>query len=370
MATNAAATGAWTVNVTNTSLIGRLKDKLRIGSGAASDPVTPRGGVYVTSSTAGAVYQDLLPTASAAAGTLQVLINPGGGCIPRSGQAGYDFVNQTQKTVTLTASNATNPRIDRISARIYDLAQGDTVPGTLPTTGGVQLEVTDGTPAGSPVAPALPANSIAIATVLVPANAVNSSSLTVTDVRTSTGLPGAYRQVLPGESFTSISGTASPTGFMVGERLNSSFGDYIWNGTAWTPVQSTAVLGYTPVFTFSGGGLGTGFTTVGHFSYSGRMVNVMAGLTGGTGTSLGTTAVTVTLPHTSVNVGASGKWVGQALWGGGSGYLSSVILDSNSGTATVYNSNAFSGVITPPGNAGVAFAAGNTLTINLEYEYQ
>src|ERR1700740_2817688 len=120
MATNAAATGAWTINVSNTSLIGRLKDKLHILSGATNDPVTARGGVYCTSSTSASVWNDLLPTASTATGTLQVLVNPGGGAIPRSGQAVYEFMNQTQKTVTLTAANASNPRIDRISARVYD----------------------------------------------------------------------------------------------------------------------------------------------------------------------------------------------------------------------------------------------------------
>ncbi len=370
MATSAAATGGWSINVTNTSLIGRLKDKLRIRSGATNDPVTPRGGVYVTSSTSGGVYQDLLPAASAAAGTLQVLINPGGGCVPRSGQAGYDFVNQTQKTVTLTAANATNPRIDRISARIYDPAQGDSPPAPLTSAGGILFEVTDGTPAGSPSAPALPANSLAIATVLVPANAVNSSQLTVTDLRVSTGPAWATRPVLPGESFTSLSGTASPTGFMVGERLNSSFGDYWWNGSAWLPVQTLQTLPYTPTFTFSTGSLGAGFAVQGRFSYSGKQVTVMAGLTAGTAVNLNTGTVTVTLPQTSVSAGTSGKWVGQAVWGGGNGYISNVLLDSNSSTATVYNLSGFSGQIQNPGSAGVAFAAGNTLTINIEYEYQ
>lgn len=381
MSTSVAATGAITVNVTNTSLIMRLKDKLRLVSGATTDPVTPRGGVYITSSSAGGAYQDLLPTASAATGTLQVLINPGGGCIPRSGQAGYDFVNQTQKTVTLTAANATNPRIDRISARIYDPAQGDSPPAPLTAAGGVLFEVTDGTPAGSPSAPALPANSIAIATVLVPANAVNSASLTVTDVRVSTGLPFAPRPVLPGESFTSLKGASTPTGFLVGERLQSSFGDYWWNGTTWQPVSSFIALGYTPTFTFATGTLGTGFTSVGRFFYMGNMVFVTASLTAGTGVSLDVGTISVTMPGTSLNGGAAVKWTGTAIWGGGAGYFGYAALDSNSSTAIVYaikrqagtagggaNPALSSGAIDTPGNSGIVFTAGNTLTVNIAFE--
>src|SRR5882757_5496220 len=274
MATSAAATGGWTVNVTNTSLVGRLKDKLHILAGATGSTTSAnvaRGGVWCTSSDSSFIWYDLLPAASAAAGTLQVLVNSGGGNIPRAGQATYEFVSQGQKTVTLTAANATNPRIDRISARIYDPAQGDSPPAPLTSAGGVLFEVTDGTPAGSPV---------------VPANAANSSSLTVTDLRNATGTPGAVRPLLPGDTgFTGV-GSTSPAGFMNGELLDVGTGIiYRWSGGVWRPLAQYSAGTYTP--TWSGMSNNAG-VAAGRFYLSGNMCTVTVTHTANASTSLGT----------------------------------------------------------------------------------
>lgn len=370
MATSAVGSGAWTVQSTDTSLVGRLKDKLHVLSGAVGDPVTPRGGVYGTVSNASYVWQDLLPTASTATGTLQVLINPGGGIIPRAGQVGYEFTNQTQRTVTLTASNATNPRIDRISARIYDPAQGDTPPAPLTSAGGVLFEVTDGTPAGSPVAPALPANSIPIATVLVPANAVNSSSLTVTDVRQSTGIPGANRPLLPGDSFTGT-GSTTPLGFMQGELLDAQGLQWRWNGTTWQPVITYAPQAYTPTWTFTGGN--SSGTSTGRFWVFGRMAYCQAMHTANGSSSFGTGNVTFSLPFLTLN-NASSIWTGEVFMNTGGGTINIIRASAgnNVSAATVWawnTSNIAKGQLDTPGNAGITYANGGFISAQMWFEF-
>ena len=78
-------------------------------------------------------------------------------------QAMYDTLNDAPLTLTLTASNATNPRIDaawvQIQDSFYSGAANTAVPG-----------VTAGVPAPSPVAPAIPTNAQLIGYIAVGAN--------------------------------------------------------------------------------------------------------------------------------------------------------------------------------------------------------
>jgi hypothetical protein len=96
----------------------------------------------------------------------------------------YTFFNDAQETLTITTANPTNPRIDLVCATVRDAfytgASNDVI-----------FQVVAGTPAGSPVAPALPANSISLATVAVAAAAtqINSGDITNTRVDVTTNLP-------------------------------------------------------------------------------------------------------------------------------------------------------------------------------------
>jgi hypothetical protein len=81
-------------------------------------------------------------------------------------QAGYPVANDSAATITVTAAN-TQPRIDLISLQIQDNAYD----GSGFSQG--HFVVTAGTPAGSPVAPATPANAIPLWTVPVAANATS-----------------------------------------------------------------------------------------------------------------------------------------------------------------------------------------------------
>jgi hypothetical protein len=88
----------------------------------------------------------------------------------------YVGYNDAQVTLTITTADATNPRIDLVCMTVNDSFYSG-------STNNVVLQVVAGTPAGSPVAPSLPANSISLATVAVAAGALSISSGNITDTR-------------------------------------------------------------------------------------------------------------------------------------------------------------------------------------------
>lgn len=366
MAVNVAGDGAWTVQSTDTARVGRAHDAISLIKGASLDPSTARSGVFATVSDSSNSWQDLLVVKTAAVGTLTCTIAAGGGVINRSGQGPVEIVNNASKTVTLTTASGANPRIDRISARHYDTALGDSLAGTtLSGAGGWQVEVTDGTPAGSPVAPALPANSIALATVLVPTSAANSSSLTVTDVRQGVGVFGASRPLLPGDTgFTGIDST-SPTAFAIGERIENTIGEYRWQGTKWRPTTSFTANTYTPTFNFSTGSIGTGATQQGRIFFNGNWVTLNLLLVAGTAVNLTNSTVTVNSPFTALS-NSNQYYPGQALWSPGFGSMA--YIQGGSSTIFVTNLAGGSGAFGNPGPGGVTFVAGNTLSITISFE--
>lgn len=372
MATNVIGDGAWTVQSLDTARVGRgIFDSGLVSSGAG-DASIARSGVMASTTNSAGVFLDLLVTATTNTGTLQCSIAPGSAVVNRSGQGPYGIVLNSAKLVTLTTASGTNPRIDRISARVYDTAQGDSIAGTtLSGAGGWQIEVTDGTPAGSPVAPALPANSIPLATVLVPTSAVNSSQLTVTDVRQATGGYGANRPLLAGDTFTGP-GSVTPAGGALGELVDNSFIEYRWTGAKWVPNLSHQAGTYTPTWSFASGTLGSGFSTSGRYFFVGNYINVEATLIAGTsGTSLGTGQVSFTVPFTSANVSAN--WTGGTVWSGGAGYVLPCFLTANNTICTIQGFGGVSGgvaagQIVTPGTAGVVFSNNHNITANLWYE--
>ena len=88
------------------------------------------------------------------------------------------YVGYNDATVVLgvTTADPTNPRIDRVCMTVNDAYYT----GSL---NNVVLQVVAGTPAGSPVAPATPANSISLATVAVAAGATALTTANITDTR-------------------------------------------------------------------------------------------------------------------------------------------------------------------------------------------
>lgn len=88
----------------------------------------------------------------------------------------YVAYNDAQVTLTITTADATNPRIDLVCMTVNDSYYSG-------STNNVTLQVVAGTPAGSPVAPTLPDNSISLATVAVAAGALSITSGNITDTR-------------------------------------------------------------------------------------------------------------------------------------------------------------------------------------------
>jgi hypothetical protein len=88
------------------------------------------------------------------------------------------YVGYNDDTVVLgvTTADPTNPRIDRVCMTVNDAYYT----GSL---NNVVLQVVAGTPAGSPVAPSTPANSISLATVAVAAGATALTTANITDTR-------------------------------------------------------------------------------------------------------------------------------------------------------------------------------------------
>jgi hypothetical protein len=115
----------------------------------------------------------------------------------------YTVYNDANTTLTITTANPTNPRIDRIVATVQDAFYSGSFNDVI-------FQVIAGTPAGSPVAPATPANSISLATVLVGAavTQINAGNITDTRVSVTTNLPvGDLTEVAAGTGINVTNGT-------------------------------------------------------------------------------------------------------------------------------------------------------------------
>lgn len=96
-------------------------------------------------------------------------------------QGAYVMGSMVANQLTVATADPTNPRIDLVCATVYD-------PGT--SSGYSEVQIITGTPASSPTVPSLPANSLALAQVSVPANTTTISTGLLSDVRTYTGPAG------------------------------------------------------------------------------------------------------------------------------------------------------------------------------------
>jgi hypothetical protein len=96
----------------------------------------------------------------------------------------YSLYNDALATLTITTADPTKPRIDLVCATVRDAFYSGAFNDVI-------FQVIAGTPAGSPVAPALPANSISLATVAVGAavTQINTGNITDTRVAVTTNLP-------------------------------------------------------------------------------------------------------------------------------------------------------------------------------------
>jgi hypothetical protein len=118
-----------------------------------------------------------------AASGMNITVNPGTAIVPNSGGSGsYRVFNPTAGTLTVpTAPVSPNNRIDLICVTVVDN-------GNATSFG--ELQLVTGTPAVTPSAPALPTNSIALATIFVGFGVVSIVAGNITDQRIWTAAPG------------------------------------------------------------------------------------------------------------------------------------------------------------------------------------
>lgn len=202
--------GTWTIESTNTAQVGRYHDLAGLLEGSSTSTfTTSRPGCFPGPADNGTEIPSCF--AQAAAGGLSVSMRAGGAVIERGTLVGpYIVVSESVATVTLATADATNPRIDRVDLQVLD--------GILGDNGGVSqtaFVVTTGTAAGSPVAPAAPANSIPITQIHLPANTTTITAGMIFDVRKSAGVRGGIRVLLPGDLLTDV-------GFGSGEWRDTS----------------------------------------------------------------------------------------------------------------------------------------------------
>jgi len=162
------------------------------------------------------------------------------------------YVGYNDDTVVLgvTTANPTNPRIDRVCMTVNDAYYT----GSL---NNVVLQVVAGTPAGSPVAPATPANSISLATIAVAAGATALTNANITDTRVlvTTNIPevGDISAVVAGTGLSGGGSSGSVTlSIDTAVTVNLSTAQTLTNKTLTSPLINLGINAQT----------GTSYTTV------------------------------------------------------------------------------------------------------------
>lgn len=172
---------------------------------------------------------DLAVTQRGAGANLSVDIAAGAGYVEGTvvaDQGGYFLFNDATFNVAVAAGDATNPRIDIVGIRVRDTAHGGAADDG-------ELVVVQGTPAGAPAEPALPANFVSLARLDVPAGAASIVTGYITDRRRKVGALGGILRC------TSSTRPASPwEGMTIYETDTDK--SYQYSGSAWVQI---ALLG-------------------------------------------------------------------------------------------------------------------------------
>jgi hypothetical protein len=133
---------------------------------------------------------------------MQVTVAAGGAFVPdgTTPAGAYHVFNDAAIAVSVNASSPTQGRIDLIVAEVLDTAAGS-------AEDRFRIRAVAGTTSGSPVAPAVPARSLVLAEVSVPAAAVNVLAGHITDRRVAGGAWAPARGQVWTFDATALAGT-------------------------------------------------------------------------------------------------------------------------------------------------------------------
>ncbi|KAK1184892.1 hypothetical protein B7755_046520 [Streptomyces sp. NBS 14/10] len=206
----------------------REDTRLAVGLGMASaGPLLTR---------AGCVFGGLQLTGTAATG-MQAKLSPGQVWIAGTStgsQGGYPVTVDSDTLLTVADGHASLPRVDALVVRVYDNDYDGL--GKYEAT----LELLQGTPAGSPTAPAVPKNAELLYEIAVPAGASAAKGITwasaITDRRRYTAALGGIVPAVGG---------APHNGAYVGQYRDVGGRLERWDGAQWTKFIPNAVLMHT-----------------------------------------------------------------------------------------------------------------------------
>lgn len=134
-----------------------------------------------------------------------------------STQGFYIAYNDAATTVAIAAASPTLPRIDRIVVTVQDSFYGGTANNQ------VIYQSLTGTPNASPVAPAIPDNSLSLATIAVAANQTTVVNGNITDTRPTAQLSeNSFTSQATAANTLTINGITSQTGKAF--KINDSTG--------------------------------------------------------------------------------------------------------------------------------------------------
>jgi hypothetical protein len=215
---------------------------------AGHDPATFVNGVTATGPAHGLCTPTALAVTQRGTPNMSVDVAKGTALITGSSslaQGCYAFTNDATVNLPIATADATNPRRDIVIAQVRD--------NTEDSTGfnDARLFVVTGTPAASPVDPAIPANCLALARVAVAAGASSIVNANITSLASLLGALGQVRRTGVGTATQTTDAGGSVT---------------VTHGLGWTPsvviIEPSAPNGGTTATRFVSHSVGTiGSTT-------------------------------------------------------------------------------------------------------------